>query len=156
MDAADNAKSFQNSKEPLGEILVKRGKVTTAQLSDALARQAKAHKLLGEILVSMKVLEEEDIVAALVMQCGVPYLAVNKYDIPAEVLKLIPESKVREHCLLPVDQSTGVLSVVMADPLRQEVILQLGEITRFKIIPFIATKTEIEKAITRYYGSRAG
>jgi len=156
MDNAKNAQAFQNAREPLGEILVRQGKITAAQLNDALASQAKGHKLLGDILVGANILEEEDIVVALIIQCGVPYIAVNKYDIAADVLQLVPESMAREFHVLPVDRSEGVLSVVMADPLKKETIVRLGEVTGLRITPFIATKTEIGKAIIRYFGPQAG
>ena len=141
-------------KTPLGEILIRRGKINTAQLTEALDRQSKAKepKLLGEVLIAMKCLDETDIIAALVLQCGVPYVAVSKYDIDPAVLKIIPLAKVRGLCLLPVDKTDGVLSVVMVDPLRKDMIGEIEKITGLKVAPFIASKVEIEEAISRYFG----
>ena len=52
--------------------------------------------LVGEILIQLGYIEEIDVVVALIMQCGIPYIAVNKYNLDKEVLKLIPEKIARE------------------------------------------------------------
>lgn len=147
--------AVKSLKTPLGEILVRRGKINAAQLNEALDRQIKAKepKLLGEILIAMKCLDESDIIAALVLQCGVPYVAVSKYDIDPAVLRSIPEVKVRQLCLLPVDKTDGVLSVVMVDPLRKDLIAEVEKITGLRVAPFIASKVEIEETIRRYFGA---
>jgi type IV pilus assembly protein PilB len=140
-------------KTPLGEILIRRGKINAAQLAEALERQTKAKepKLLGEILLAMKCLEEADIIAALVLQCGVPYVAVSKYEVDPKVLKLIPENKIRSLCLMPVDKTDGVLSVVMVDPLRKDMIAEIEKITGLRVAPFIASKVEIDEAIRQHF-----
>jgi type IV pilus assembly protein PilB len=140
-------------KTPLGEILIRRGKINAAQLAEALERQIKAKepKLLGEILLAMKCLEEADIIAALVLQCGVPYVAVSKYEVDPKVLKLIPENKIRSLCLMPVDKTDGVLSVVMVDPLRKDMIAEIEKITGLRVAPFIASKVEIDEAIRQHF-----
>ena len=155
MDAQKRSETMNNPKELLGEILVRRGKVTTAQLNEALARQGKERKLIGEIFVAMGVLEEVDIVAALVLQCGVPYIAVNKYAIAPQIITLVPESLAREFTVLPFDKIDHTLNVVMADPLKQEAVQKLAQATGMRIAVFVATKTEIETAINRYFGARA-
>ncbi len=147
-----NVHPFKNAKEPLGEILLRRGNITSAQLEQALAQQAKEPKLLGEVLVTMGFLEEGDIIAALIIQCGVPYVAIHKYNIPPEVLTLIPQALARKLCLLPIDRTNGVLSLAMADPLQQEVIAQIEKLTGLKVVAFIVSKSELNQAFKRYFG----
>src|SRR5438552_1734171 len=142
------------TKTPLGEILIRRGKINAAQLSEALEKQSKAKepKLLGEVLLGMKCLDEADIIAALVLQCGVPYVAVGKYEIDPAILKIIPEVKMRGLYVVAVNKTDGVLSVVMVDPLRKDIIAEVEKITGLRVAPFIASKAEIEEAIRRYFG----
>jgi len=142
-----------NARTPLGEILIRRGKINAAQLSQALELQIKAKepKLLGEVLIAMRCLEESDIIAALVLQCGVPYVAVSRYDIEPAVLKIIPEAIIRGLCLMPVDKTDGVLSVVMVDPLRKDMIAEVEKVSGLRVAPFIASKVEIDEAIRRYF-----
>ena len=94
---------------------------------------------------------EKDIVVALIVQCGFPYIAVNKYEIDAKVILLIPEETARKYHVIPLDRVGDVLSVVMANPLDIAMIEELEELTRCKIATFIATKAEIDEAINLRY-----
>ncbi len=139
-------------RQLIGEILVKRNIITQKQLEEALKLQKEEKDFLGEILVRLGYLQERDIVVALMVQCGLPYIAVNKYTIDPEVLKLIPEELARSMRLVPLDKVGGVLSVVMINPLTLAMKEQLEKITKCRIATFIATKTEIDEAIARWYG----
>ncbi len=139
-------------KSPLiGEILVKRKLITEKQLNDALLLQEKQKEFLGEILVKLGYLQERDIVVALIVQCGLPYIAVNKYDIDPSVIKLIPEELARSLQVVPLDRVGNILSVVMINPLNPSMKEQLEQITGCGIATFITTKSEITEAISRFY-----
>ncbi len=138
-------------KELLGEILIKRNMITPEQLTQALELQKKEGGYVGEILVKLGLLEERDVVVALIVQCSLPYIAVNKYEIDRQIIQLIPEDLARRHLLIPLDRVGKVLSVVMANPLDEAVKNQLQDMTQLKVVPFIATKAEIKEAIDRWY-----
>ena len=138
----------------LGQILLKRHVITPRQLAEALKIQKKEECFIGEILVNLGYLQEIDIVVALIIQCGFPYIAVNKYDIDPQVIQLIPEEVARNLHVIPLDRVGNVLSVVMANPLNQSLKDQLQQITGCRVATFIATKTEIDEAIARFYGTR--
>ncbi|HEY8240138.1 MAG TPA: hypothetical protein VIH35_01765, partial [Kiritimatiellia bacterium] len=66
----------------LGEILVEAGRITRAQLSQALERQkseAPARRL-GEILVASEQITEEALVEALARQFAMPFVAAAADD----------------------------------------------------------------------------
>ena len=140
------------SKEPIGEILLRRRLIKLEQLEQALEVQRREKKLIGEILVNLRFLSETDIVAAIVIQCGVPYIAINIYQIDPNVVRLIPSEIARAFNCIAVDRAGEVLSVVMADPLNPQILGKLREITHYRIVPYMATKTEIQKTIGHYYG----
>ncbi len=141
-----------SSDRPLiGEILMARHKITRKQLDEALKIQANEHSFLGEILVKLGYLDERDIVVALVVQCGLPYISVNKYAIDPAVLKLIPVDVARKHHVIPLDRIGDVVSVVMTNPLTDELREQLESLTSCQVAIFISTKTEIAEAIARCY-----
>ena len=135
----------------IGEILIKRNMITKPQLDEALEIQKKEKKFIGEVLVRLGYLEERDIVVALVVQFGLPYIAVNKIDIAPAVIKLIPKEIAQEVPLIPLDRIGDVLSVVMTNPLNEQMKEKLERLTACKIATFISTKTEIEQAVARFY-----
>ena len=70
-----------SKKQLLGQILIKRKMITQEQLQHALDYQKKEGGVVGETLIKLGYVTERDIVVALIVQCGLPYIAVNKYDI---------------------------------------------------------------------------
>ena len=136
----------------LGEILLKRNLITKDQLDEALEIQKKDKQFVGSILVRLGYLEERDIVVALVVQFGLPYIAVNKFDIDPDVIKLIPTALARESLLIPLDRIGEILSVVMTNPLSDEMKQKLENLTGCKVATFISTRSEIEEALAKFYG----
>lgn len=57
---------------PIGRILMKMGKVTRAQVHEALQLQKQQQRLLGQTLCGLGYLDEEDLHLALAAQLGVP------------------------------------------------------------------------------------
>ena len=139
------------TKQLLGQILIKRGLITQEQLKEALEAQKSEGGFLGEVLVKLGHITEKDIVVALIVQCGFPYIAVNKYEIDANISGLIAKDVAMKHHIIPLDRVGDVLSVVMANPLDLSIIEELEKITNCKIAAFIATKAEIDEAIGRWY-----
>ncbi len=146
-----SAQNSNQNKPLLGEILVKRNVITSQQLKEALELQKKQEGFIGEILVKLGYLQERDIVVALIVQYSLPYIAINKYEIDLNTLKLIPEEVARNLHVIPLDRVGNVLSVVMSNPLNQSLKAQLEQITGCRIATFIATKSEIDEAIARWY-----
>jgi type II secretory ATPase GspE/PulE/Tfp pilus assembly ATPase PilB-like protein len=66
--------TLAKSKDRLGDILIRMGKLTTTQLLEVLAEQKKTNERLGDILVKRKLVKPEDVQAALKTQ-GVSTLA---------------------------------------------------------------------------------
>ena len=144
---------MEEVKEPLGEILIKRGLIKPDQLEKALEIQKKQKGLIGEILLQLGFIEEIDIVVALIMQQNLPYIAINKYELNKEIVDLIPAEMARRFHVIPLEKVGQILSVVMEDPLNPEVRSNLEQATQCKIAPFIATKSEIDKAINKWYAN---
>jgi type IV pilus assembly protein PilB len=137
----------------IGQILVERGLITQALLEQALSVQ-KADALpvqLGEVLIRLGYVSEIDIVTALVLQCNLPYIAVNKHMIDAEVLALVPPEMAHREKLVPLDRIGNILSVVMPMPPEDDLRSTIEAMTGCRIAIFISTSTEINTALDRLY-----
>jgi len=138
-------------KTLLGEILIQRNRISREQLDIALEAQQDDKSFLGEILVKLGFLHERDIVVALVIQCGLAYIAINKYRIEPAILRLIPHEVAQREKVIALDRIGNILSVVMANPLTEPQKTFLESLTQCSIATFISTRTEIEEAIARNY-----
>jgi len=135
----------------IGEILIQRKRISREQLEGALQMQKEKGGFIGEILVNSGALDERDIVVALVIQCGLPYIAVNKYAIDPAIVRLIPKEVAQKEKVIALDRIGEILSVVMVNPLTDEKKHELETLTKCRIATFISTKSEIEEAIARNY-----
>jgi len=84
LQAADEAAAagapvpLRASKKRLGEILVDMGLVTEEQIENGLARQKDTLKRLGQLLLEDKTITELDLTRALATKFGIEYLDLTK------------------------------------------------------------------------------
>ncbi len=143
--------------QSLAEILVTSGVLTEDQREKAqkVANQTKCQ--FSEAVIKLGFTKEDDIAVALSKQHGIPYASRENKILKAEkgqsLEKVVPESYARENFLLPLFQDNNVLAVALSDPGNVLVMDNLKLLTGLEIQPFIATKTQIIKAIDEFYSS---
>ncbi|OGX45885.1 MAG: hypothetical protein A3G38_02160 [Omnitrophica WOR_2 bacterium RIFCSPLOWO2_12_FULL_51_8] len=138
-------------RKKIGELLLQRNVIALQQLNAALEEQKKKGGYLSQHLIALGFASELDIAHCLSNQYNFAYLPLKNYNIPREILALIPLKWIKIYTLLPVDKIGNVLSVAMADPLNEGVIQMLQQITECEIAVFVSTYTEINEAIGRYF-----
>ena len=139
-------------KKKLGELLVEVGLLTIENLDVALVEQKKTGIRLGEILMRLQFLTEDQMAQALATQCGIRYFEPALIEIDPAVLSLIPETLARKHLTLPVEINNKRLTVAMVDPLDYASINDLRFHAGMVIEPVVATRYAIMEAIDRLYG----
>ncbi|MFH1577839.1 MAG: hypothetical protein ABIC18_02045 [Candidatus Omnitrophota bacterium] len=135
----------------LGKLLTDRKVITPQQLAESLVIQKEKGGLIGEIMIKHGFATEADIAQALTAQYGFPYLPLDNYEIDAEIIRLIPLHLVDKYLFIPVDKLGNNLSIVMANPLDGAAIDEIEEITGFNLQIFVSTSSDIRKAISKYY-----
>lgn len=140
----------------LGDILISEGIITEKQLEESIALQAKEGGKLGEVLIRLGYVSDEQIVIALSKQLAIPYisLASGKLIPTADqnLETLIPHDFGIRNIVLPLSRNLNSLTVVMFDPLDLMLIDNLKKITGCEINPVVSTKSNILKAIQAFYG----
>ncbi len=84
-------------------------------------------------------------------QMEVPSITLSDYKIDEQVLKSIPVDFARENKVIPVDMTAGALTVAVTDSSKFHLLDEVKSITKMEIIPVIASESDIDKAIARYY-----
>ena len=145
----------------LGEILLKQGLITQTQLNESIERQ-KGEKggRIGEILVKLGFVREEDIASALGTQLGIPYSSASSELLTpkADQLldKLVPYEFSQKNCLLPLSKNLSVLTCAVADPLDLIMLDNLKRLTNCHLNLVISTRSAILKAINQFYLASKG
>ncbi|MFA5118063.1 MAG: ATPase, T2SS/T4P/T4SS family [Candidatus Omnitrophota bacterium] len=140
----------------LGELLIKEGLLTDAQLNHAITIQKNEGGRLGEVIIKLGMVKEEQIVTVLSKQLGMPYYAAGKDKLkPAAdqgLERLIPQDFAMKNVVLPLSRTLKSLTVAMTDPLDLILIDSLRKLTGFEINSVLAIKSEILKSIEDFYG----
>jgi type IV pilus assembly protein PilB len=148
-------KKHEPKRARLGTILVEKGLISEDNLEAALKIQKETRNKLGEILVDNGLVQESDIVDVLSKQMGFPYVELSNMLINPKIPALIKENLARKHVLIPIKIENGRLVVAMADPLNVYAVDDIRIATGYGVIPYIAGKKEILKAIEFYYGQQS-
>lgn len=135
----------------LGDLLVKSAVITEEQLKIALEIQKETRQKIGEILIDQGYVSSRQIVEVLEYQLGIPQVDLTKYNIDAEIPKILTEDFSRKNSVLPISKSGMILTVAMADPLNIILINDLEIITGYTIEPRIAEEKEIRIAIDNVF-----
>lgn len=106
------------SRQLLAQILKTRTGLTDDQIETALQTQREKGGRLGEILVGLKAITEEDLLQSLAEQMELEYLPrIGQEEIDADLVARIPIHFARQYTLIPLRQRDGTATIAMADPL---------------------------------------
>ena len=143
----------QIQRKRLGEILIEQGALDAERLEKALAHQKEHGGLIGQILIQLGFVKEEDIVIALATQFNFPYLPIANFELNRKAAASVPVAFAREFLVVPIDRIHNVLTVVMADPANETVLKDLETQSGCKVQAFVSTVTEIQQALVKIYGA---
>jgi len=139
------------STERLGDLLVRDGLITKAQLDQALMEQRNSGMRLGYCLVKLGLVQETEITKMLARQYRMPAVDLSRFEVDPKIVKLVPADVAVKHFVLPLKREGRTLTVAMADPTNAGVVDDLKFITRYDIFPVIAGEYTLRTAIERYY-----
>ena len=154
MQGKKNNTVTANPRERLGDMLVEEGLVRPAQVKEALQKKRKTGQFIGQVLVELGYISEQDLVAFLVKQCRIPHLNLLDYDIRRDVLDLIPFEMCREHGVLPVDKLGSILTVAMVDPFDSVALEEIQARTGLRVKPVLSNWYDFELVFARVFGTR--
>ena len=124
-------------QDRLGDLFVREGLITEAQLQEALREAKNTKTRIGYALVKLELVQEDGLTRALAKQFRVPAVDLDKVKVDEKIIKLVPEDVAMKHRVLPLRKVGRVLTVAMANPTDTGAIDNLKFITRFEIEPVI-------------------
>jgi type IV pilus assembly protein PilB len=157
METIRNSPRSAGTKSSLlfGEFLVSKGIVTREQLAKALQAQEQHGGRLGEVLVSLKILNDDRVTRSLADHFSMQYLRfddVSKIDM--EIARMLPENIAKRFNLVAIGEVDDKIIVAMADPLNVIAIDTIALKIKRQIKVVISSAKEIQKAVEMiYHGS---
>ena len=143
----------------LGEILIRDCGLGHDAIARALDKQREEGGLLGEVLVRLKLADEDQVAYALAVQAEMPYVKdlPKADDIPGDLIDKIPINFAKHHTALPLGKDeNGRVQVAIADPTDLHVVDDIAVMLEAPVDPVLAAPTKILDCINKTYARLRG
>lgn len=141
------------SSRRLGEFLVSRRVLSRDMLDGLLAREAREGVHLSNLLVIDQIVSEQDLMAAVASELGVPYIDLTEISILPDVWGLVPEDLARNHLAVALERRPTGLLVVMEDPGDEQTVAELEAMLGSPLLPAVAVRDDLLRIIDQIYGA---
>ncbi len=139
-------------KKLIGQILLKNGALTPDQLDEGLAKQEDSDKRIGEILLELGYIKEDDLLTALEEQFGLPYLkSLTPEMVDHELVAKVPRNFAQTYQMIPLKRDNDTVTIATADPLNTQPLDDIGLLLECETRTVIAKPSEIANAINTVY-----
>ena len=140
----------------IGEILMDMGCVSQEDIDRALEMQMNGDaRKIGEIFVAEELCSVSDIPAALAEQFGMEMVDLAGLEIPENVTAMVPEQVCRDNHVMPIDMFDGVLTLAISDPLDLQSLDNIRFMINCQVEPVLSPRDAIDTAIDTYYTDRS-
>jgi len=139
-------------RKPLGQLLLDKGLLKPEQLDRALEEQRRSNhqKLLGEVLVELRLCTEDQITEALAHAYGVPYARISPRVADPKVIAVLPKDFLEKHGVLPLFLIEGTLTVAVPEPANVFLVEEIERICGYVVQVVAATVRDIKATLQAY------
>lgn len=144
-----------SEQKKVGEILLENGLIDELQLEAALTKQKQWGGRLGANLVKLGYISEVNLLKFLSKQLNYPCADLSNFKVDQQVFKIISVDLAKKNHIIPLqikeDQGKKSLFLAMSNPTDISIVDEINFITGCTVKPVIATDSQIESAINKYY-----
>ncbi|MDD3014324.1 MAG: ATPase, T2SS/T4P/T4SS family, partial [Candidatus Gastranaerophilales bacterium] len=141
-------------KKRLGEQLIDMGLITEEQLLQALDESKQTETPIGSVLVKLGFITIEQLRETLSTQLGVDHVETKDLQIEAEVIKFLPEKFIKENKVVPIRVEGHHIIIGMVNPNDKRSLSQVIYLTGHQPIPLVLTHIEFEECIANYFKTK--
>ncbi len=135
----------------LGELLVNRGLLTPAQIELALEWQRAKGGRLGQVLIEMRMIDEEALTTTLAEQYDLARVSLGDLTVEPELARYVNEVYATKHGVVPIGLHGRRLTVAIHDPTQMETRKDLERSTGMPVQIVLASKSEVEAHARRLF-----
>ena len=134
------------------DLLVDLGFTTTDVVARAREEAGAAGVGVVDLLVANKVIRPGDVTQAKAAQFGAEVVHLATLKIEDDVIAIVPRDIARKYRVIPVFKTEGKVAVAIADPSDLNTIDSLTHLLSAEIELRVASESDIEAALGKYYG----
>lgn len=122
-------------------------------INKAEKQAIKENKKLSQILLEQNLIKEEELIKLQAYILGIPFVDLEKQEIPKEVLNYIPEPIAKAHNIVAFKKDNAILEVAMLDPEDLQTVNFIGKKTGLIIKPRLTSRESIGSVLKQYQKS---
>ncbi|HEY5078104.1 MAG TPA: PilT/PilU family type 4a pilus ATPase [Acidimicrobiia bacterium] len=145
-----------NQARRFGETLVDRHVLSRDDLEQAIDESERTKEPLPSVLLRLDLVGSKDLTAALAEQMGVRFIDFLDTPIHQDAPETLSAELARQYVAVPVDFEGQKLVVAFAEPPSDTALTAVGHATSFEVIPAVADRSELMRAIAMIYGAVDG
>ena len=136
----------------LGQVLIKAGRITPAQLDAALALQRKTPMPIGQALIRLGTINEMTMRDALCTQLHVNFLDLDPINIDQTLGRLVSQRYATRNRVVPLVRVGDALVIAVDDPSETQLVERLEMSLGLQVEIVTTTTKKLEAAMRRLYG----
>nr|WP_212755049.1 GspE/PulE family protein [Vibrio sp. B1-2] len=133
-------------------MLVEEGIITEKQVEQALAAQKRSGRKLGDTLIELGFLSEQQMLSFLSQQLSLPLIDLSRANVDIDAVQILPEVHARRLRALIIGKNGDTLRIAMSDPAdlfaQESLLTQLPQYS-FEFV--IAPEKQLVEGFDRYY-----
>ncbi|MCX8159867.1 MAG: glycosyl transferase family protein [Candidatus Saccharicenans sp.] len=145
------AEKLEAFRRKIGDLLLTRHLITARQLEQAVKIQKKTKQRLGQILVELGYISEEDLASALAYQRQWAFVEIDPYSVEPGLLRIIPRWLAERYRIFPLKYENGVLHLAIDRIDLGLLKSSLSELMKVEVKFSLTTTYDINYAIERAY-----
>ena len=134
------------------EIFIEQKIIDRSQVDDITAEILGSGKSIGEIMVDLGFVTEDQFYQAIATYLGTEYVDLSTFEPPADILSLVPGGLARQHGALPIGMNGSAITLAMVDPLNSQTQEDLRFALGREIYVVVASIFHVQNLIQRCYG----
>jgi general secretion pathway protein E/type IV pilus assembly protein PilB len=138
------------------DILVDLAFVSPEKVAELRPEAQAAGVGLVDLMLANKIIKPADVTQAKAAHFGAEVVNLGEIKIPDDVIATVPRHIARKYRVVPVFKHDGSLTVALADPSDLDTIDSLNHLLRMDISLQVASESDIENALSKYYAERGG
>jgi type IV pilus assembly protein PilB len=139
------------SNEQLKKFIKDSGMIADEKLDVAFSEAESGKKVLGDILLFKKLIDEEKLRKLYAYILGIPFVDLQKETIATDILQMIPEPIARKYKIVAFEKNGAELKIAMINPEDIQTIDFIRKKTGLRIVTCITSEESIS-AILKQYG----
>ena len=137
--------------QKLGQILIHYKIITPEQLEEGLKIKNDREKRIGEILINLGMVTQDEINWVLGKQLNLPYVQINVDNIDIQLSQNISEDILKKFKVMPIMELDDEIVIAMADPTDEEAIEVIKKVTKRKLKYVLASFKNIDETINQIF-----